>query len=115
MFMYSRDQRNLSDADVEAMWAVRADKRLSAQPRPLAIFDGGVAGSAALLDAVAPGTSVAVLPSDRPTIEALCDIVVRHGPVSELHLVAHGEPGRVLLGQDAVSYTHLTLPTIYSV
>ena len=54
----------------------------------------------------------------RPVLLEVRDAVVHYGRIQALHgvsLKVHQGELVTLLGSNAVSYTHLTLPTIYSV
>jgi uncharacterized repeat protein (TIGR01451 family) len=61
-----------------------------------------------LIDATRPGTEVVLLNADRSGIEQITETLAhRHTPLDSLHIVAHGQPGSLRLGNSQLS--HLTL------
>ena len=73
----------------------------------LVIIDAGVEDSQALVDGVVEGAAVAVLDRDRDGIRQITEILSQHPQLTSLHVVSHGSPGCLYLGN-----TRLSLDTL---
>jgi hypothetical protein len=73
----------------------------------LAVIDTGVDNYQHLVAGVTPGIKVLVLNPDQDGIEQITQALKTHSNITTLHIVAHGEPGCLFLGN-----TQLSLDTI---
>ena len=73
------------------------------------VVDSGVDNYQQLLDGVLPGAEVYLLQSDQDGIEQITQLLTaRSGPMTSLHLVSHGAPGTLYLGNSQLSLSTLT-------
>ncbi|WP_172642155.1 DUF4347 domain-containing protein [Cylindrospermum stagnale] len=69
----------------------------------LVFIDSQVEDYQSLIAGVLPETSVVVLEADRDGIEQISQVLASHQKVNSLHIVSHGAPGRVQLGNSQLS------------
>ena len=69
----------------------------------LVAIDAAVEGAGFLARGTAAGTTVAFLHAQRDGVAQLTEILQVHQPVQELHLISHGSPGNVQLGNGELS------------
>ena len=69
----------------------------------LVVIDPGIAESAMLAAAVLPGAVAVMLNGDRDGIEQITEILQQYPSVTSLHLICHGVPGMLYLGNSALS------------
>ncbi|MFN6484498.1 DUF4347 domain-containing protein [Nostoc sp. DedQUE02] len=69
----------------------------------LVIIDPKVENYETLVAGVLPNTSVVVLDNDRDGIEQINQVLASYQEVNSLHIVSHGAPGRVYLGNSQLS------------
>ncbi|QIZ72473.1 DUF4347 domain-containing protein [Oxynema aestuarii AP17] len=81
--------------------------KVMARERTLVVIDPAVENYQDLLAGIDPEARAVVLDSERDGIAQISEILVRESEVSALHIVAHGEVGRVRLGNSEL--THATL------
>ncbi|MGB7275964.1 MAG: DUF4347 domain-containing protein [Geitlerinemataceae cyanobacterium] len=78
------------------------------ETRQIVFIDPTVDDRQHLIDAAIPGTEVVLLDARRNGIEQITETLAhRHTPLESLHIVAHGQPGSLRLGNSQLS--HLTL------
>ncbi|AUB34548.1 Ca2+-binding protein, RTX toxin-related [Nostoc flagelliforme CCNUN1] len=69
----------------------------------LVFIDPKVENYQTLIAGVLPNTSVVVLDNDQDGIEQINQVLASHRGVNSLHIVSHGAPGRVYLGNSQLS------------
>ena len=74
----------------------------------LVAINAAVEGAGFLARGTAAGTTVAFLHAQRDGVAQLTEILQVHQPVQELHLISHGSPGRVQLGNGQLSLETLS-------
>ena len=73
----------------------------------LVFIDPQVENYQSLVAGVLPNTSVVVLDPDQNGIEQISQVVATHWKINSLHIVSHGAPGQVYLGNSQLSYETL--------
>ncbi|MFN6453313.1 MAG: putative Ig domain-containing protein [Nostoc sp. EfeVER01] len=73
----------------------------------LVFIDSQVENYHSLVAGVLPNTSVVVLDPDQNGIEQISQVVATHREINSLHIVSHGAPGQVYLGNSQLSYETL--------
>ncbi len=81
--------------------------RFSAAGSTLAIIDAGVTDWELLASGVTPDTQLAVLDTSRDGIEQIGEILSQHRHISALHLISHGSPGNLQLGNSTLNAENL--------
>jgi|GEM_PF-1740735 len=69
----------------------------------LVFIDPGVADYQSLVAGVLPQTTVVVLRPDQDGIEQISQVLASYQEVNSLHIISHGAPGRIYLGNSQVS------------
>ena len=75
--------------------------------RSLVVIDPGVEHIERLLVGVKPGHGVKVLDGDRDGLTQLTQLLTQHPGLTQLHLVSHGRPGALQLGNGWVTLAQL--------
>lgn len=71
--------------------------------RQIVFIDASVDDRQSLIDGVIPGTEVVILDATHNGIEQITEVLAhRHQPLEALHLVAHGQPGSLRLGNSSL-------------
>lgn len=73
----------------------------------LVVIDANVEDYQMLADGVVDGAQVVILERDRDGIEQLTEAIHQYGNLSQLHVVAHGAPGCLFLGNTELSLSTL--------
>ncbi|MEH2287330.1 DUF4347 domain-containing protein [Nostoc sp.] len=73
----------------------------------LVFIDPQVENYQSLIAGVLPNTSVIVLDPDQNGIEQISQVLATHREINTLHIVSHGAPGQVYLGNSQLSYQTL--------
>ncbi|MDZ7968223.1 MAG: DUF4347 domain-containing protein [Nostoc sp. DedSLP03] len=73
----------------------------------LVFIDPQVENYQCLVAGVLPNTSVVVLDPDQNGIEQISQVLATHREINTLHIVSHGAPGQVYLGNSQLSYETL--------
>ncbi|WP_375474605.1 DUF4347 domain-containing protein [uncultured Nostoc sp.] len=73
----------------------------------LVFIDPQVENYQSLVAGVLPNTSVVVLDPDQNGIEQISQVLATHREINSLHIVSHGAPGQVYLGNSQLSYETL--------
>ncbi|MEH2043413.1 DUF4347 domain-containing protein, partial [Nostoc sp.] len=73
----------------------------------LVFIDSQVDNYQTLVKGVLQNTSVVVLDNDRDGIEQINQVLALHQGINSLHIVSHGAPGRVYLGNSQLSHETL--------
>ncbi|MDZ8064833.1 MAG: DUF4347 domain-containing protein [Nostoc sp. DedQUE08] len=73
----------------------------------LVFIDSQVENYQSLVAGVLPNTSVVVLDPDQNGIEQISQVLATHREINTLHIVSHGAPGQVYLGNSQLSYQTL--------
>ncbi|WP_445629599.1 putative Ig domain-containing protein [Nostoc sp. DSM 114167] len=73
----------------------------------LVFIDPQVENYQSLVAGVLPNTSVVVLDPDQNGIEQISQVLATHREINTLHIVSHGAPGQVYLGNSQLSYETL--------
>ncbi|MDZ8094716.1 MAG: DUF4347 domain-containing protein [Nostoc sp. DedQUE05] len=73
----------------------------------LVFIDSQVENYQSLVAGVLPNTSVVVLDPDQNGIEQISQVLGTHREINSLHIVSHGAPGQVYLGNSQLSYQTL--------
>ncbi|MDZ7949786.1 putative Ig domain-containing protein [Nostoc sp. DedQUE09] len=73
----------------------------------LVFIDSQVENYQCLVAGVLPNTSVVVLDPDQNGIEQISQVLATHREINTLHIVSHGAPGQVYLGNSQLSYETL--------
>ncbi len=73
----------------------------------LVFIDPQVENYQSLVAGVLPNTSVVVLDPDQNGIEQISQVLATHREINTLHIVSHGAPGQVYLGNSQLSYQTL--------
>ncbi|MEH2176862.1 putative Ig domain-containing protein [Nostoc sp.] len=73
----------------------------------LVFIDSQVENYQSLVAGVLPNTSVVVLDPDQNGIEQISQVLATHREINSLHIVSHGAPGQVYLGNSQLSYETL--------
>ncbi|MEH2461293.1 DUF4347 domain-containing protein [Nostoc sp.] len=73
----------------------------------LVFIDSQVENYQSLVAGVLPNTTVVVLDPNRDGIEQISQVLASHQEVNSLHIVSHGAPGRVYLGNSQLSHEML--------
>ncbi|MDZ8137483.1 MAG: DUF4347 domain-containing protein [Nostoc sp. DedQUE04] len=73
----------------------------------LVFIDPQVENYQCLVAGVLPNTSVVVLDPDQNGIEQISQVLGTHREINSLHIVSHGAPGQVYLGNSQLSYQTL--------
>ncbi|MEH2043013.1 putative Ig domain-containing protein [Nostoc sp.] len=73
----------------------------------LVFIDPQVENYQSLVAGVLPNTSVVVLDPDQNGIEQISQVLATHQEINTLHIVSHGAPGQVYLGNSQLSYETL--------
>ncbi|MEH2317470.1 DUF4347 domain-containing protein [Nostoc sp.] len=73
----------------------------------LVFIDSQVENYQSLVAGVLPNTTVIVLDADQNGIEQISQVLATHGVINSLHIVSHGAPGQVYLGNSQLSYETL--------
>ncbi|WP_414512354.1 putative Ig domain-containing protein [Nostoc sp. PCC 9305] len=73
----------------------------------LVFIDSQVENYQSLVAGVLPNTSVVVLDPDQNGIEQISQVLATHREINTLHIVSHGAPGQVYLGNSQLSYETL--------
>ncbi|MBW4652691.1 MAG: DUF4394 domain-containing protein [Kaiparowitsia implicata GSE-PSE-MK54-09C] len=76
-------------------------------PLSYVFIDPAVADYPQLVAQVKPGHRVVVLEGDRDGIAQISQVLAEHQNVAEVHLVAHGQPGRLQLGSTQLDLNYL--------
>ncbi len=71
--------------------------------RSLVIIDASVAEAEVLAAGVAPGTDVIILEPNSDGVEQISQILERYQNLASLHIVSHGDPGEVQLGNSRLN------------
>lgn len=66
--------------------------------RSLVIIDSSVADAEMLADGVIPGATVVLLQPDQDGVAQITQILQAHPSLTSLHIISHGEPGSLTLG-----------------
>ncbi|MFN6462359.1 MAG: DUF4347 domain-containing protein [Nostoc sp. DedVER02] len=77
------------------------DEKISANR--LVFIDSQVENYQTLIAGILPNTSVVVIDNDRDGIEQIDQVLASHRGINSLHIVSHGAPGRVYLGNSQLS------------
>ncbi|MGF1936166.1 MAG: DUF4347 domain-containing protein [Nostoc sp. ChiQUE02] len=85
--------------------AQNLDEKTSANR--LVFIDSQVDNYQTLVTGVLQNTSVVVLDNDRDGIEQINQVLALHRGINSLHIVSHGAPGRVYLGNSQLSHETL--------
>ena len=86
------------------------DSKIKASAHPqkaLIVIDPGVEDYQTLAAGAIAGATVAILDADRNGVEQITELLETHSDIQSLHLVSHGAPGCLYLGN-----AQLTLETI---
>ncbi|MEH1941488.1 MAG: putative Ig domain-containing protein [Nostoc sp.] len=75
----------------------------------LVFIDPQVENYQSLVAGVLPNTSVVVLDADQNGIEQISQVLATHREINSLHIVSHGAPGQVYLGNSLLSHETLNL------
>ncbi|MDX2216285.1 MAG: DUF4347 domain-containing protein [Oculatellaceae cyanobacterium bins.114] len=75
----------------------------------LVIIDASVADTATLLAGVVPGAIAVLLDSQRDGVEQITEALQQHPEIDSLHIVSHGAPGTLFLGNTQLSLQTLEL------
>ena len=70
----------------------------SAEARTLVVLDAGLPDLPRLLAGLSPGAHALLVPADADALGLITAALEAHAGITRLALVAHGAPGRVLLG-----------------
>ncbi|MEH2332073.1 putative Ig domain-containing protein [Nostoc sp.] len=73
----------------------------------LVFIDSQVENYQSLVAGVLPNTSVVVLDPDQNGIEQISQVLATHREINRLHIVSHGAPGQIYLGNSQLSYETL--------
>ncbi|MEH1910537.1 MAG: DUF4347 domain-containing protein [Nostoc sp.] len=76
-------------------------------PTRLVFIDPQVENYQNLVAGVLPNTTVIVLDADQNGIEQISQVLATHGLINSLHIVSHGAPGQVYLGNSQLSHETL--------
>jgi hypothetical protein len=88
-------------------------KPLPVNTRELVIFDAGVDHVQQLIDSLKPGIDWVVLNPNQDGIEQITHILANYPEITTLHLVSHGAPGCLFLGNTQLSLDTLKQYTNY--
>lgn len=84
------------------------------QPKQSILFiDSGVADYQTLVDGVKAGTTVVLLDVDQDGVQQIADVLNQFSNVDSVHILSHGNPAEVYLGNAILSQN--TLSTYQSV
>lgn len=72
-------------------------------PSEIVFIDPNVKDHQSLITGAAPGAQVIILDPKRDGIEQITETLAGHSGISSLHIVSHGEPGRLHLGAAQLS------------
>ena len=88
---------------------VKPTQDLHEQPSAnrLVLIDPQVENYQSLVASVLPNTSVVILDADRDGVEQISQALASHQGVNSLHIVSHGAPGTLYLGDSELSLTTL--------
>ncbi len=75
--------------------------------RCLIFVDAAVADYQHLVQGAVDGAEVFVLASDRPGVDQITATLKQHPDIEQVHVVSHGAPGTLYLGNDALSLDNL--------
>ncbi len=87
--------------------AAPAGSSLNIQPSVLVVVDSAVEDYGALLAGVSAEARVAVLNRDRDGVAQITALLRSRPEVDELHIVSHGSPGTLYLGNGTLSLSTL--------
>ena len=73
----------------------------------LVFIDPQVENYQSLVAGVLPNTSVVVLDADQDGIEQISQVLATHRQINSLHIVSHGAPGQIYLGNSQLGYETL--------
>lgn len=73
----------------------------------LVFVDAAVTDCQHFVQSAADGTEVVVLTGDRPGVEQITAALHHHPEVDQVHVVSHGAPGRLYLGNESLSLENL--------
>ncbi|MEH1902402.1 MAG: DUF4347 domain-containing protein [Nostoc sp.] len=73
----------------------------------LVFIDPQVENYQSLVAGVLPNTTVIILDADQNGIEQISQVLATYGVINSLHIVSHGAPGQVYLGNSQLSYETL--------
>jgi uncharacterized delta-60 repeat protein len=80
----------------------------SVATRRLVLIDRAIASPEALAAGVLPETSVEMIEGDRDGVEQITEALRRHPGTTSLHLVSHGAPGTIFIGNTELSLDSLS-------
>lgn len=69
----------------------------------IVFIDSGVQDYQSLINAISPNAEIVILDADRDGIEQITEFLEGQTDVSSIHVISHGEPGKVLLGNAELS------------
>lgn len=78
-------------------------------PTQLVVIDAAVEDAATLVSGVLDGAIAVILDADRDGVEQLSDLLKQYSSIRQLHLVAHGSPGWLQLGNGSLSLETIAL------
>jgi ELWxxDGT repeat protein len=79
----------------------------SSTNRRLVVIDDGLMDRDQLIAGVLPHTTVLVLDRQEDCLNRVREVLQQHDEIDSLHLVGHGEPGQISLGQNAFNASNL--------
>jgi glucose/arabinose dehydrogenase len=84
-------------------FATSASPRTVSAPLDLVIIDSAVHDTSQLAAGVADGAEVILLSEDRGGIEQITEILASRSNVRSLHVVSHGDPGSLQIGNETLN------------
>jgi Domain of unknown function (DUF4347) len=76
--------------------------------RHIVVIDRSVADRDRLIAGTLPQTTVLVLNHEAGGLHQILEVLHQHNEINSIHLVAHGDPGQIHLGQDTFGANNLT-------
>jgi Ca2+-binding RTX toxin-like protein len=76
--------------------------------KAIAFIDAAVPDCQTLIDGVTPETEVIKLESDRNGIEQITEVLALHSNIDSIHIISHGAPGSLQLGNGCLSADNLS-------
>ncbi len=76
--------------------------------REIVFIDAGVADPAALLEGVSPHADVHFLNADEDGVTQIADILAQYEDIGAVHILAHGDQGRLILGDAVLDLASMT-------
>ncbi|MCX7153610.1 MAG: DUF4347 domain-containing protein, partial [Proteobacteria bacterium] len=101
--------RDANATDPAAQLAASVDPAAAIAPAPaeLLFIEGGIRGMQQLINAARPGVEVIIIDPTRDGFSQITETLAGRTDIAAIHLVSHGVPGSVTLGDGALSLQSL--------